>query len=157
MQTDDPNVVTASRTIGAPAEVIFGILADPRRHQEFDGSEMLRGTDATGPVTGIGDEFVMRMYLERMGDYAMRNTIVEFEPSRRIAWSPEMADGDAPGWERRWGYILEPDGGGTKVTEFLDFNDASPDARATLSGGRQLAADAMRSSLERLGALTEQG
>jgi uncharacterized protein YndB with AHSA1/START domain len=155
MKTADPNVVTASRTIGAPADVIFEILADPRRHQEFDGSGMLRGTDAAGPVTGIGDEFVMRMYFERMGDYQMRNTIVEFEPSRRIAWSPTMADRDAPGWERRWGYALEPDGSGTKVTEFLDFNDAAPEARQSLLKGRPLAADAMKASLERLGTLAE--
>ena len=155
MKADDPNVVTASRTSGAPADVIFEILCDPRRHQEFDGSGMLRGTDASGPVTGIGDEFVMRMYFERIGAYEMRNTIVEFEPSRRIAWSPTMADRDEPGWKRRWGYALEPDGGRTKVTEFLDFSCASPEARESLGKGRPLAADAMKASLERLGTLAE--
>jgi len=155
MTTDDPYAVTASRTIGAPADAIFEILCDPRRHQEFDGSGMLRGTDAARPVTGIGDAFVMRMHHERMGDYEMRNTIVEFEPSTRIAWSPVMANGDAPGWDRRWGYALEPDGERTKVTEFLDFSAASPEAREALGKGRPLAAAAMQASFERLGTLAE--
>jgi hypothetical protein len=36
--------------MGAPASVIFPILADPGRHREFDGSGMLRGVLAGRPA-----------------------------------------------------------------------------------------------------------
>ena len=36
--TDNRDVETVERTIPQPAEAIFAFLADPRRHQEIDGS-----------------------------------------------------------------------------------------------------------------------
>ena len=76
-----------SRRIEAPAAVIFEILANPRRHAEFDGSGMLPGAVLGGPISDVGDRFTMQM--RRLGDdYLMINYVVEFEPDRRISWEP---------------------------------------------------------------------
>jgi len=124
--TDEGNRVEVSRRIDAPAARIFAILADPKRHMDFDGSEMLRGPVGNSPLHGVGDTFTMRM--NRLGrDYLMINYVVKFEPDRRIFWEPAPGDGDEPsnigvpaGY--RWGYILTPDGeDATVVTEVFDY------------------------------------
>ena len=81
--------VRVSRRIGASAAVIFGVLADPQRHMELDGSGMVRGAVTTAPVSGVGDVFVMKMYFSELGDYEMNNHVVEYELDRRIGWEPE--------------------------------------------------------------------
>lgn len=119
-----------SRRIEAPASRIFEILANPRRHGDFDGSGMVRGAVSDHPLSGVGDTFTMKM--RRLGDdYLMINYVVEFETDRRIFWEPapgdpSRAEGDDPskvgipaGY--RWGYILAPDGDdATVVTEVFD-------------------------------------
>src|SRR5262249_35557258 len=125
-------LVVASRRIGAPAADLFGILADPRRHPDLDGSGMLRGGASgarpCGAVSsGVGDVFVMRMYHERYGDYAMNNHVVQYQPGRRIGWEPRPGrghpDASTPkaAWGHRWIVALAPDGAGaTVVTEIFD-------------------------------------
>ena len=67
----------------APAALIFEILADPQRHRDFDGSDMLRGAVFNGPISDVGDTFTMKMH--RLGrDYLMINT---WWSSSRIAAS----------------------------------------------------------------------
>ena len=46
--------ITVSRRIGAPASVIFPILADPGRHRELDGSGMVRGVVSGTTICGVG-------------------------------------------------------------------------------------------------------
>jgi hypothetical protein len=46
--------VVVSRRIGAPASVIFPILADPGRHRELDGSGMVRGVVSGTAICGVG-------------------------------------------------------------------------------------------------------
>src|ERR1700722_2109175 len=110
--------VAVSRRIAAPAHDIFGVLADPARHAEFDGSGSLRGAATTAGVSGVGDVFVMKMYFAHLGDYEMNNHVVEFEPDRRIGWEPEAGRGhpdtapDSPAevrWGHVWSYELTPD------------------------------------------------
>ena len=147
--------VTVSRQIGASAEAIFAILADPRRHLELDGSGMLRGTDAGAPVTSVGDVFVMRMHYEALGDYEMNNHVVEYEPNRRVGWEPEAGRGH-PGasevgerWGHRWVYDLAPDGpGATVVTETYDVSRV-PEEALEYIGGAAVLVDMTR-TLERL-------
>jgi hypothetical protein len=143
--------VRVSRRIEAPAAVIFGVLADPRRHLELDGSGMLRGAVTTAPVTGVGDVFIMRMYFSELGDY---------EPDRRIGWEPEAGRGhrdageaqDRSRWGHRWSYELVPDGpGATIVTEVYDCSSAPADARMGMSDG-EVWTQAMARTLELLDA-----
>ena len=54
MATGEYEPITVSRLIGAPASKIFRVLADPRRHGELDGSEMLRSGVGHGDLRGGG-------------------------------------------------------------------------------------------------------
>lgn len=146
--------VSVSRRIDAPAEVIFGILADPKRHTELDGSGMLRGAATDAVVTGVGDVFVMRMYFAAHGDYEMNNHIVEFEANRRIAWEPAAGTGHPDGsggrWGHRWGFELQPDGpDATRVTETYDCSAVPADERASMRDG-EVWLDSMTATLDRL-------
>ena len=152
--------VRVSRRIGAPAAVIFRVLADPGRHMEFDGSGMLRGAVTTAPVSGVGDVFIMKMYFSELGDYEMNNHVVEYELDRRIGWEPEAGRGhpnaaggrDGSRWGQRWSYELVPDGAGaTIVTEIYDCSAVPADERAGMNDG-EVWADDMARTLERLDA-----
>jgi hypothetical protein len=82
------------RRIEAPAHAVFEVLCDPAQHLAIDGSEMLRGAEAEGPLTAVGDVFLMRMYYEQFGDYVMRNEVTAFEQDRRVEWEPVRHDVD---------------------------------------------------------------
>lgn len=142
MDGDQHLPVSVSRRIGASAGTIFGILTDPRRHLDLDGSGMLRGT-ASGVISGVGDVFVMQMYFSRHGDYEMNNHVVEYEPDRRIGWEPEAGRGhpDAGAtdarWGHRWTFDLVPEGPETTiVTEIYDCSRAPEEERASMDDGR---------------------
>jgi hypothetical protein len=139
---EDGKPVEVSRRIGAPAALIFKILASPQRQVEFDGSGMLRGPVLDRPISGVGETFTMKMH--RLGDdYLMVNYVVEFEPDRRIFWEPAPGDASrAEGDDRakvgipagyRWGYILTPDGDhATVVTEVFDYGTVTEEIRQSL-------------------------
>jgi hypothetical protein len=155
--------IEASRRIEAPAAVIFAVLASPERHQDFDGSQMLRGVVVNRPITGVGDTFTMKMH--RLGDdYLMLNYVVEFEPDQRIFWEPAPGDpsrtegndpskvGIAAGY--RWGFILAPDGdNATIVTEVFDYGPLSEDLLsdgAAWINGKNPVLESIAASLEKL-------
>ena len=160
---EESKLIEVSRRIEATPARIFEILAHPHRHQDFDGSGMLRGAVLDRPISNIGDTFTMKMH--RLGDdYLMLNYVVEFEPDRCIFWSP--APGDASRVEDndpskvgipagyRWGYILDPDGNdATVVTEVLDFGplpgDLLSDGGEWINGTNSVS-ESMTASLERL-------
>src|SRR6202522_4757566 len=78
---EESKPVEVSRRIEAPAALIFKILANPLRHMDFKGSDMLRGAVLDRPISDVGDTFTMKMH--RLGDdYLMLNYVVEFEPDR---------------------------------------------------------------------------
>jgi hypothetical protein len=144
MADDTTGVVSVSRRIEAPADVIFAVLADPGRHTELDGTGMLRGPKSGGPISAVGDRFVMNMYFDHFGgDYTMDNHVVEFEPARRIAWAPAAGDeragnGSSPvgvPLGHRWIFELAPDGEGTVVTETYDCTGAPEQLRKVVNGG----------------------
>jgi hypothetical protein len=151
--------VSVSRRIEAPAANIFGVLADPTRHIDLDGSGLLRGAVTPDVVTRVGDVFVMAMYYSKHGDYEMNNHVVEFEPNRRIAWEPVNGRGHPDGegsssphdrWQQRWIFDLVPDGtNATTVTEIYDCSRASDEVRAILHDGA-IWIEAMTKTLERL-------
>jgi hypothetical protein len=152
-------VVSVSRRIAAPADRIFAVLADPRRHIDMDGSDMVRGSDDPA-VTGVGDVFTTRMVSETLGGaYLMRNHVTEFDPDRCIAWRPAPGDElptrggafplDVPvGHE--WRFDLVPDGPeATVVTETYACTDAPQRLRDAVGEG-ELWAGAMADTLARL-------
>ncbi|WP_329459088.1 SRPBCC family protein [Streptomyces sp. NBC_01497] len=153
-------VVAVSRRIGARAGEVFGILSDPGRHLDLDGSGMLRGCVRGGAVSGVGDVFVMRMHYERYGAYETNNHIVEYERDRRIGWETRPGrghpDATAPvrAWGHRWIFDLLPDGAGaTVVTETFDGSRMPEDRRTEVTEGRAWWQTQMAGTLERLAEL----
>jgi uncharacterized protein YndB with AHSA1/START domain len=155
--------VAVTRRINAPAETIFGLLADPRRHTELDGSEMLRGAVTESVISGAGEVFIMKMYFHRLGDYEMNNHVVEYEPNRRIGWEPRAGRGhpdeSAPDaqWGQRWSFELQPDGpDATVVTHRYDCSRVPEKLRDSMKGGR-IWIEAMDQTLQHLDELCTAG
>ncbi|MGN6473489.1 MAG: SRPBCC family protein [Mycobacteriales bacterium] len=159
MTEDTRGVVSESRRIAAPAQRIFAVLADPHRHLDLDGSEMVRGVADGSAITGVGDVFVMNMYFDRLGgDYVMRNEVVEFDPPRRIAWAPGPGDDRSAGDRfpvnqsigHRWIFDLAPDGpDATVVTESYDCTAVAQWFKEQMEYG-EIWRDALAATLERL-------
>ncbi len=164
---EEGKLVNVSRRIEAPAARIFNILANPQRHMDFDGSNMLRGAVLDRRISDVGDTFTMKMH--RLGDdYLMLNYVVEFEPNRRIFWEPapgdpSRAEGNDPskvgipaGY--RWGFILTPDGDdATVVTEVFECSAVTEEIRQSLFSdggawinGKNSMLQSMTASLEKL-------
>lgn len=116
------DVVSVDRTIPATPEAIFALIADPHRHQEFDGSGTVRAAKNVPDTLALGSTFGMSMKLGV--PYAMVSTVIEFEQDRRIAWQtlPPVRFADKVAGGRIWRYELEPVEGGTKVTESWDIS-----------------------------------
>lgn len=122
--------ITVTRTVGAAPEQLFALLANPARHQEIDGTTMLRGVEGADSVSGVGDEFVMNMSNDLLGDYQVRNTITTYEQDRAIGWAPNLHPID--GYTAKIGGVrveghsytwrLEPEGSGTRVTQVYDWS-----------------------------------
>jgi hypothetical protein len=160
--TEESKAVEVSRRIEAPAALIFEILANPQRHMDFDGSDMLRGVVVNRPISGVGDTFTMKMY--RLGrDYLMVNHVVEFEPDCRIFWEPAPGDVPTAGGDPskvgipagyRWGFVLTSDGdGATIVTEVFDcgpFRQTLLREGGGWINGTNSVLESMTASLERL-------
>lgn len=120
------------RTVPADPHQVFAVLTDPIGHVAIDSAGMLM--DATGEtVTAVGDEFVVHMDREALGDrplgrYDVTVSITAFEPDREIAWT--IVGGVAkPPIGHVYGYRLEPVDGGTLVTSFYDWSDIHPEWR----------------------------
>src|SRR5256885_8496520 len=116
------------RTIAADPSAIFEILRDPQGHVTIDSSGMLM--DATGgPVSAVGDSFVVHMDREALNDYPLglydvTVTIKTFVPDREIAWT--IVGVAKPPIGHVYGYTLEPVEAGTLVTSYYDSADIHP-------------------------------
>ena len=68
MTTDEGTKrIEVPRLIAAAPEEIFAVLRDPRGHVDIDASGMLMATTGE-PVSAVGDEFVVHMDREALGD-----------------------------------------------------------------------------------------
>ena len=148
-QTDSGSTessVWASRIIAAPAERLFEIIADPTMHHVIDGSGTVRNTTGEPRQLSMGDKFSTNMRL--FVPYRMRNTVVEYDRDRLIAWA------HIGGW--RWRYELEPvevdgiDGPATKVTETFDWSTSKAGFYVTMMGWNERNRQALEKTLGRL-------
>ena len=116
------DVLSVQRLVPSPPEPIFDLLVDPAGHAAIDGGGTVQGARSGGRRLALGDRFGMDMHLGVA--YSTRNTVVELEENRRIAWQTTAAG--APGvvlGGRIWRYELEPVEGGTLVTESWDLTE----------------------------------
>lgn len=147
--------VSVDRVIEAPASAIFAVVSDASRHPEIDGSGSLVKAKENGPAPlSLGSVFGMSMKLGV--PYSMRNTVIEFEPNRRIAWQTWLSGplGRFVGG-RIWRYELEETGAGTKVTETWDISKDKQAFFLRNDKVGQQTAGAMSKTLDKLAALTE--
>ncbi|MCW2623244.1 MAG: Polyketide cyclase / dehydrase and lipid transport [Frankiales bacterium] len=117
--TESPRAVSRTAVVDAPPAAVFDLLARPARHVEIDGSGSVQGSLEGPDRLGPGDTFGMKMKIGL--PYRIKNTVVEFEEGRRIAWRHLG--------RHVWRYELEAtllDDGrpGTRVTETFDWSTA---------------------------------
>lgn len=144
--TDSPYVISRSIRIAAPPELIFDLLADPRRHADFDGSGSVKGSVSGPKRLALGAKFGMDMRL--LVPYRIGNQVKEFEEGRRIAWAHVGG--------HRWRYELKPlDDGGTEVTETFDATTARSARALKLMDAYRRNTRAIEETLPRLKALAE--
>jgi len=120
-----------ARLIPAPPAAIFPVLCDPDGHVAIDSSGMLMSATG-GPVTAVGDAFVVHMDRESLNDlpmglYDVTVSITTFDPDREIAWT--IVGRLDPPIGHVYGYRLEPADGGTTVTSYYDWSDIHPTYR----------------------------
>ncbi|MDR8019308.1 SRPBCC family protein [Nesterenkonia aerolata] len=108
-----PHTVAYQITVDAPAAELFGILIDPHRHHELDGSGTI-GDTAIGPRRIYeGDRF--RIDMRKFGvPYSLTMRVTEIVEDRVVEWRHPAG--------HRWRWELEPsqDGTATVVTECYD-------------------------------------
>ena len=133
--------VSHSRVVEATPEEVFEILTDPRKHPLIDGSGSVKSTLSAPERLELGSTFGMRMHL--LAPYVIRNTVVEYEPNRRIAWRHFGG--------HRWRYELAPEPDGrTVVTETFDWSTSLFPKGIELLGFPSKNSKAIVATLERL-------
>jgi uncharacterized protein YndB with AHSA1/START domain len=137
------NKIRVQRVINAPPEKIFDILADPAMHPVIDGSDTVKKSANRNPKRlSQGAKFGMGMKIG--APYRIRNTVVEFEEGKKIAWRHFG--------RHRWRYELELADGGTRVTETFDYSTAPAPFVLKLLGFTKRHPAGMAATLERLDA-----
>jgi hypothetical protein len=127
--------IEAVRLIPATPTEIFAVLRDPQGHVDIDASGMLMDAEG-GPVSAVGDRFVVHMDREALGDLPMGRYDVEviitaYEPDREIAWTIEGTI--RPPLQHVYGYRIEPAEGGSRVVSYCDWSNLREDYRALLT------------------------
>lgn len=139
----EQRVVSASRTLDAPAARIFELIADPAQQPRWDGNDNLGHADEGQRVHAVGDVFVMH----NAGGNVRENHVVEFDEGRRIAWRPSEVGRPQPGHLWRW--ELEPlDDDTTRVVHTYDWTGLTDEQR--LPRARATTPEALERSIDRL-------
>lgn len=152
----DGDTLSVERVIKAPADQIFALLADAGKHASFDGSESVNHVTEKSVPLEKGSTFGMAMRGRKETlflPYRTTNTVIEYEPDRRIAWQTYGLGGLVGG--RIWRYELAATDGGTLVRETWDVSQER-NKRMVISGSMpQRTADGMRATLDRIATLLE--
>jgi len=124
LETGNEQIKSARIVIDAPAEKIFAILSNPRRHKEIDGSNTIQENISGPDKLALGSKFGMKMHLGV--NYRIVNTVTEYQENSLIAWR------HVGRWI--WRYELVNIGPqSTQVTESFDASRAPRIAKAWLS------------------------
>ena len=121
------NQVSRRTVIDAPAQELFDILADPRRHGALDGSGTVQDTISGPARLSEGAKFSVAM--KQYGvPYRITSRVTTFEEGRLIEWRHPM------GHRWRWQFVpLSP--GQTEVTETFNYAGLGPWTLALTVGG----------------------
>jgi uncharacterized protein YndB with AHSA1/START domain len=152
----DASTVSVERVINAPPDEIFALLADAGKHASIDGSESVNHTSRQSVPLSLGSKFGMAMKGRKetlFVPYRTTNTVVEYEPGRRIAWQTRSMGGLIGG--RIWRYELTPAEGGTLVRETWDVSQDKQKRMITGGSMPRQTEDGMRATLDRIAGLLE--
>ena len=152
----DGNTVSVERVIKAPAAQIFALLTDAGKHASIDGSDSVNHAAQASVPLSMGAKFPMAMRGRKETlfiPYRTSNTVIEYEPDRRIAWKTTAMGGRFGG--RIWRYELSPSDGGTLVRETWDVSQDKQQWMITSASMPTLTERGMRATLERIARLLE--
>lgn len=138
-------LVRVETFIAAPAQRLFDLVADPRQHPRIDGSGTVRTVNVDAPdKLSLGSTFSVGMKLGV--PYPMKNTVIEYEENRRIAWQPSGG--------QIWRYTFTPTDGGTIVAEEWDVRKMKQRFLLALAGFPKRNRRGITATLERLREIT---
>ena len=141
-------VASASANIGAPADVVFGLIADPVEQIRWDGNDNLSHADAGQRVRAVGDVFLMTTTKGNLRE----NHVVEFTEGRLIAWLPAEPGQEPPGHLWRW--ELEPvSDSETRVIHTYDWTRLTDENR--FERARSTTSERLQASVDRLATIAE--
>ena len=152
----DGSTVSVERVIKAPPDAIFAMLADAGKHASIDGAESVNHASQQSVPLSMGSKFGMAMKGRKETlfiPYHTNNTVIEYEPDRRIAWKTTFLGGRVGG--RIWRYELTPAEGGTLVRETWDVSQDKQQRMITAGSIPRKTADGMRATLDRIAKLLE--
>jgi hypothetical protein len=127
------NRMSVSRTTKALPSTVFEFVCDPNVQVKIDGSGMLQAAPNSDRLKAVGDEFVVDMDREPLGDlpmgkYKVLNTVTRIVPDALLEWNvgsrERGAYGHVYGWE-----IAALGSGDTEVTNYCDWTDIPEVAR----------------------------
>jgi uncharacterized protein YndB with AHSA1/START domain len=150
------NTVSVERVIKAPPDKIFALLADAGKHASIDGTDSVNHASQASVPLSMGAKFGMAMRGRKetlFVPYRTNNTVIEYEPDRRIAWKTTFLGGRVGG--RIWRYELEAAPEGTLVRETWDVSQDKQKWMITSGSIPQQTADGMRATLDRIATLLE--
>jgi uncharacterized protein YndB with AHSA1/START domain len=155
----DGDTVSVERVIKASPDKIFALLADAGKHASFDGSDSVNHASQDSVPLSAGAKFGMAMRGRKQTlflPYRTTNTVIEYEPDRRIAWKTTFLGGRVGG--RIWRYELQaaPEGtDGTLVRETWDVSQDKQKRMITSGSIPQQTENGMRATLDRIAELVE--
>ncbi len=153
MTQDTSKRLVVRRTVQAPSARVFALLADPTRHQEIDGSGMVRSAAAPGPITAAGVVFTMDMHRDARPEpeYRTDNHVLRFKLDRRLAWATAMAGAAPTGFF--WEFELQSeDELTTEVVHTYDWSAVTDPAVLERVGFPMVTAEQMQTTLDKLAA-----
>ncbi|MES5823723.1 SRPBCC family protein [Streptomyces sp. RG80] len=116
----DKPTVEVHTWIEAPPEQVWALVSDielmPHMSSELQSVEWLDGS--SGPA--VGARFIGRSRHEAFGEWATTSHIVEYEPSKALAWAVE--DPQHP--TAIWRFTLEAHDGGTVLRQWMQMGPA---------------------------------
>ncbi|ETT28807.1 Polyketide cyclase/dehydrase [Rhodococcus rhodochrous ATCC 21198] len=141
--------VRVEATIPVSAAALFGVMRDPLRHSEIDGSGTVQVPAGQPPITAVGQRFSAQVHLPGRSAYPVVNHVVAFEPDRLLAWLP--ANPDTPPLGIRWEWSFTGTTGGAAVSQTCDWSAVTDTAYLRRVRLPRVSPAQMSASLARLG------
>ena len=113
-----PQQVSRSVEVAAPAAELFAMVADPRRHYEFDGSGTVRSNIKAPAEVTLGCRFSTKMRMFGV-PYRITSVVTALKPNELVEWRHPFG--------HHWRFEFEELSPTlTRVTETFDYRDTGP-------------------------------